>query len=127
MEKLLVLLKQFEALARGELQEMLLLAESRLYRGAISRAYYACLHAMQYLLAQKDIETKSHRQTHIEFRKHFVREGPFGKAESGLVDKLFKLRQHADYDPEYDIDEKGCLELFERTEQFVHTVLGDKH
>lgn len=122
MEKLLILQKSFRRRALEDLTEAKLLWESHFYVGAVSRAYYACLHAMQFLLAQKGIQTKKHQQTHTEFRKHFVKEGPLGKRESLLISRLFQLRQNCDYDPLFEIEPKEVENLLDSAEAFVQAI-----
>jgi uncharacterized protein (UPF0332 family) len=122
MEKFDILIDRYRRLADEDLREMQLLADSRLYRGAVSRAYYACYQAMHFLLVQQDVETKTHKQTHVEFRKRYVKDGPYGQHESQLIDMLFKMRQSADYDVQYEINEEQCLQLIDQAKQFVRTV-----
>lgn len=108
--------------ALEDLEQMQLLAGSRFFLGAVSRAYYACFHAMKYRLEQEGAQTKSHKQTQVEFRQRFIRNGPFTKSDSALIDQLFVLRQSSDYDPIFAIDEATCQALLARTIQFVRTV-----
>ena|SRR3989338_2283128 len=122
MENFLNLEKQYKARALENMQEAKLLADSHIYLGAASRAYYACLHTMHYHLIQKGIQTKTHKQTHTEFRKNFIRKGNFGKEESILIDQLFKLRQASDYDPLFSIEEATFKEIFRNAEKFVESV-----
>lgn len=122
MEELLILQKSYRKRALEDLTEAKLLWGSHFYVGAVSRAYYACLHAMQVLLTQKGIQTKKHKQAHTEFRKHFVKEGPFGKQESLLISRLFKLRQNCDYDPLFEIEPEEVGNLLNSAEDFVKAV-----
>lgn len=122
MEKLLILQESYRKRGLEDIAEADLLASSHFYLGAVSRSYYACLHAMHYLLAQKGIQTKTHKQTHTEFRKHFVKEGIFGKEESMLISDLFRLRQNCDYDPMFEITPSALKELLGRAKGFVEEV-----
>ena len=122
MDELVELQERYRQRALEDIKEVTLLADSYLYLGAISRAYYACLHAIHFLLAGKGIQTKSHKQAHSEFRRQFVKEGQYGKAESRLIDELFKLRQSSDYDPMFEVDEETITDLLQRAQQFVRQI-----
>lgn len=122
MEELLILQESYRKRALEDIAEAHLLISSHFYVGAVSRAYYGCLHAMHYLLAQKGIQTKTHKQAHTEFRKFFVKEGPFGKEESVLISDLFRLRQNCDYDPMFEIEPPALKELLNRARDFVEKV-----
>lgn len=122
MEELLILQESYRKRALEDIAEAHLLISSHFYVGAVSRAYYACLHAMHHLLAQKGIQTKTHKQTHTEFRKHFVKEGPFGKEESILINDLFKLRQNCDYDPMFDMEPSELRNLLQKAANFVERI-----
>jgi len=122
MEEYKVIRESYRKRALEDLKEAKLLWQSHLHVGAISRSYYACLHAIHFLLAKKGIQTKSHKQSHAEFRKLYVKDGPFSKKESLLITSLFNLRQNCDYDPLFQADPKEIEELLKQCEEFVDKV-----
>lgn len=123
MEELEVL-ESYRKRALEDLRESQLLLESHLYVGAISRGYYACFHAIKYLLLSIGVITKSHRHTLIEFRKHFVKERRYSVEDSALAERLFQLRQNADYDAVFEINEDKFRALLQAGEMFVKRVCG---
>lgn len=72
--------------------------------GTINRAYYAMFTAIQALLFERGVFTKSHNGAHNKFRELFIKTEIF---PIDLNDKLriaFELRQAVDYDFEDDTD-----------------------
>jgi uncharacterized protein (UPF0332 family) len=45
------------------------------YEAAVSRAYYAMLHAAQALLRARDLRYRKHGSVHAAFAEHFTRTG----------------------------------------------------
>ena len=64
---------------------------------AISRSYYAMLHAAKARLATKDIETDSHRGVAAMFGKHLVKTGELGAEQGRNLRRADAARQDADY------------------------------
>lgn len=64
----------YMAMAEECLREAHLLFNSKFYRGAAGRAYYAYFDAVRALLATKFIATKSHSDARNLFGDNFVKE-----------------------------------------------------
>ena len=67
-------------------------------RHAVSRAYYAAFHAVSAALVVVDAPAKSHKGTHSQFYREFVRAGRLPASDGQVLAALFQLRQDADYD-----------------------------
>ncbi len=63
-----------------------------------SRCYYAAFYSMKAALAERGVQTSSHKQTQVEFRKRFVKTGEIDKKYSKILAELFETRSKADYD-----------------------------
>jgi len=98
--------------------------ESHFYAAAISRSYYAVFYAMNALLIEKNISTKSHKQTAIEFRKQFIKTKILDMKYSNILDELFNVRMLCDYDAVPEIDEEKTHHLIELAQDFVEAVLS---
>lgn len=59
--------------------------------------YYSLFHYEKAIIASRSVYTKSHKQTHIEFRRLFVKEGLVPNEVSKLVNILQTARENADY------------------------------
>lgn len=75
-----------------------LLHEGGEYADAVSRAYYAMLHAARAVLLTKGLETKTHHGVSHQLNLHFVRAGTFPPTEARLLTRLQGEREAADYD-----------------------------
>lgn len=114
----------YRARAREELEASRSMLEGHFYAASISRAYYAVYYSMNALLIEMDIATKSHKQTAIEFRKHFIKTEKFEKKYSTILDQLFNVRMLSDYDATPEIDEEKTKHLLSLAEDFVENVLA---
>jgi uncharacterized protein (UPF0332 family) len=110
--------------AREELEASRAMLAGHFYAASISRAYYAVYYAISSLLVEKDIITKSHKQTAIEFRKQFIKTGQIERKYSGILDELFNSRMISDYDAIPEIDEKTVRHLLQEAHEFVQRVLS---
>ena len=106
-------------LAEDCLAQAKLLYENGFYRGVCSKAYYAYFDAVRALLMSKGITTQSHSSVRGVFSLHFVKDGPFTKQDSSVINELFMLRQTGDYEPDEDISEADALSAVETAAEFV--------
>ena len=74
-----------------------LLAGSRFYNDAMSRAYYAVLHYVRSLLLTEEIIPQSHHGAFVHFAKSFVKTGIMSAEFNRILGRLQKLREEADY------------------------------
>lgn len=123
MEEVKQLIEGYKKRSYEEIEASKLLAGSHLYAGAISRAYYACFYAINYLLFQEGIEVKTHKQVAIEFRKRFIKTNKLDKKFSRILDQLFNTRMLSDYDATIELEEEQVVHLIKLAEEFVHGTL----
>ena len=74
------------------------LVAAGLHADAVSRAYYGAYHMLRTLLLTEGLEPKTHRGAIHLFNVHFVLKGLFSSAHNGLLAKLQRSRELADYD-----------------------------
>ena len=115
--------------ARAELDladEELRAAESLLGDGlpriAVGRMYFAVFHAVRAQLYADGFEPRTHRGAQHLFNLHFVRTGRFEPATSGLIARLQKFREEADYAPAFVVDDRGAREELGGARRFVAQV-----
>ena len=115
--------------ARAELDladEELRAAEALLADGlahiAVGRMYFAVFHAVRAQLYAEGFEPRTHRGAQHLFNLHFVRTGRFEPATSGLIARLQKFREEADYAPAFAVDDEGAREDLEEAREFVKRI-----
>ena len=82
------------------LRAALLLAEADLYADAISRMYYAILHATTAALLSKGSDPATHRAARHLLNQHFVHTGEISREWLDYFERAMNNRRAADYDAE---------------------------
>ena len=106
-------------LADEELRAADALLADGLPRIAVGRMYFAVFHAVRAQLYAEGFEPRTHRGAQHLFNLHFVRTGRFEPTTSGLIARLQKFREEADYAPAFVIDDEGVREDLEAAREFV--------
>ncbi len=88
-------------------------------RVALTRAYFACFHAVRALLYAENIEPRTHEGALHLFNLHFVKPGRYEAATSRLLARLQKFREEADYADSFVIDDAGAREETAAARGFV--------
>lgn len=123
MEQSLKEAGDYETRARKEIAEAKDHLKREFLETAVSTAYYSCFYAIHSQLARLGVLAKSHKQTGIEFRRHFVRTGKMDKKYSKIWTELSKWRLTADYTAIPVIDNNKAAELVNQASDFVDTLL----
>lgn len=106
-------------LADEELRAADQLLATGLPRIALTRAYFACFHAVRSLLYADDLEPRTHKGTLHLFSLHHVKSGRFEPAAGRLLARLQKYREEADYGESFVVDEAGAREEIAAARAFV--------
>ena len=93
--------------------------ENGLYADAISRAYYAVMHAAKALLELQDITAESHEGVRNLFGYNVVISGLVERHWGGEIRELSELRMIADYNVEAVFTEPDGRSAYERAEAFL--------
>ena len=112
-------------LADEELRAAEALLADGLARIAVGRMYFAVFHAVRAQLYAEGFEPRTHRGAQHLFNLHFVRTGRFEPATSGLIARLQKFREEADYAPAFVVDDEGAREDLEAAREFVARIRAD--
>lgn len=99
-----------------------LLFANGLLSGAVSRLYYAVLHAVRALLLTKGIEARSHEGALRLLGLHFVKSGVFETRFSHFFSMLMKLREEADYNPAYTFSGEDFEDFRRKASDLLETV-----
>ena len=113
-------------LADEELRAAEALLAGGLPRIAVGRLYFAVFHAMRAQLYAEGFEPRTHRGAQHLFNLHFVRTGRFEPATSGLIARLQKFREEADYAPAFVVDDEGAREDLKAARDFYRCSRPDR-
>ena len=88
-------------------------------QNAVSRAYYAMMHAANAALALKDLQPKTHSGTQMLFNEHLVRPGHLDKQRGRDLARGQERRTSADYDVSKDVSESQAHDQCRRATAFL--------
>lgn len=114
----------YQERAKEDVVSARVMLQNHFYPAAVSRAYYAVFYGITALLLAMDIKPKTHKQLGIEFRKHFIRTGIIEAEYSGLLSRLTKARQRADYVASPDLTIEQVNTMVDQSEAFVEVLLN---
>lgn len=101
------------------------------YDACVNRAYYCVFYCEKVLLLTQGITTDSHKHTHNEFNRLFVKTEKFKKDTSKIIQELMQKRHMADYnetiflsdeDAEFALTE--AHKFLEMTKAYLETLSG---
>jgi uncharacterized protein (UPF0332 family) len=98
------------------------LLEGNRLEASCNRSYYAIFDAIQALLIDKDITTKSHQGAHTKFREIFIKTSLLPLQLSEILTESFSSRQGRDYDSDFEISKDDVKRIFTEATFFVKTV-----
>lgn len=78
-----------------------------------NRTYYAVFHAISAMLFVDGISTGTHKGTSIQFGKYYVLTGIFSRQDGILYGQLQTMREKADYQNVFSLDEKVGRDLIQ--------------
>lgn len=90
---------------------------------AANRFCYACFHAVQALFMARGISAHTHSGTISQFSIHFVKPHIVDVSCGSFLARLFQLRQKADYNCAYDIEEDEVREVQTLSHKFIQNVM----
>ncbi len=82
-----------------------------------NRLYYAVFHAVNAMLLIDGIQTGTHKGTSIQFGKSYVLTGIFRRQDGVLYGQLQAMREKADYQNVFTLEEEEGRELIETAEE----------
>lgn len=88
----------------------------------VNRAYYAAFRAASALLATRDLAFSKHGAVIAEFNRLFVNAEVVPRHLGRDLNRLFKLRQRADYDYRHDTNKRTATEAYEMARETVQAV-----
>lgn len=98
------------------------LTRDRCYADAISRAYYAILHAAKAALHVKEVTAESHAAVRRLFGLHLVKPGEIEPKWSAYLVESLDDRLAADYDVEISFSKEEARSECRRSREFLNRV-----
>ena len=108
--------------ANESLAAALLCLDNGLNADAISRAYYAVMHAAKAALEIRDVNADSHQGVRNQFGLHIVRLGLIEPVWGAEIGRLNTLRIVADYNAMSMITESDARDAYGSAEAFMNRV-----
>jgi len=99
-----------------------LLLEAGFCEDAVSRAYYAVLHAAKAALLARDIVTESHTVVRRLFGKELVQQGLLEKEWAMILAHEQDERASADYDVELSFSREVATQRVENSRRFLERI-----
>lgn len=109
-------------LADEFLHDAQLLLNEKSIRSAESRLYYSVFHAVRALLYKKEFYPKTHKGTIALFGKEILGNNLIDERFAKLLAKTFSLREKADYEPFFSVNEEEVELLIEEAEMFINEI-----
>ncbi len=82
-----------------------------------NRLYYAVFHAVNAMLLIDGISTGTHKGTSVQFGKSYILTGVFSRQDGVLYGQLQTMREKADYQNVFSLEEKEGRRLIESAEK----------
>ena len=115
--------------AMESLEEAILLSKANHWNTTANRLYYACFYAASAYLVANSLESFTHNGAKSSFNKYLIRTDLINREFGLIYNKLFNLRQEADYRDYRDLKKEDILPMLEEVRLLVQAIdqlLGNK-
>ncbi len=89
---------------------------------SVSRSYYAMFYAAEAALLDQGIDVKSHAGLINRFGETLVKDGPLAPSMGRDLSRVFKERQHSEYDVGDPMPEQQARNALETAQRFVERI-----
>lgn len=100
--------------------------ETKHYKDAVNRSYYAAFHAVRAVLAMEKIDFKRHKDVIAYFNKTYVATEIFEKTVGRMLAQLQLKREKSDYDDFYVVAKEeaetqyqNAVDIYESVRKFL--------
>ena len=108
--------------AESDLRVAKLLIQSKEYRTANNRVYYAIFHAISAVHALDEKAYKKHKDAIGNFNRDYIKTEIFPRDIGRKISRAEEIRHASDYDDFYMADKKETQELVEAAEELIRMV-----
>ena len=99
-----------------------ILASKKRWNSAANRLYYSCFYLVSAYLAKREIKATTHSGLKTNFNKELVKTGKVNKEDGKLFNKLFGIRQEADYEDFYAVEEEDIKPLVPKIKVLIKEI-----
>ena len=99
----------------------ILISEER-WNAAANRMYYACFYVVSAYLVFRDLNAVTHSGLKAAFNLELVKTGKIDRADGILFNRLFTIRQQADYEDFVNIQEMDVLPLIPKIKALIQEI-----
>jgi len=103
-------------------EDALLLIEKERWNSAANRLYYACFYIVSAYLALHNLKATTHAGLKATFNKELVKTGKIDRSEGVLFNKLFSLRQKADYEDFVEMQKADLSPMISTISELIEDV-----
>lgn len=96
--------------------------ETKHYKDAVNRSYYAAFHAVRAVLAMEKIDFKRHKDVIAYFNKTYVATEVFEKTIGRMLAQLQLKREKSDYDDFYVVSKEESETQYQNAETILKAV-----
>lgn len=104
------------------MDEVKILIENKKWNAAVNRLYYACYYAVTALLANQNLDAKTHAGVRQLFGLHFGKTGILPSDLAKFYSQIYDARQMGDYDDFLDFDEQETLLFIDPAQTLIQTI-----
>ena len=108
--------------AMDDLDTAKLLLDANKFKAANNRAYYACFHAVDAVLALEPVAFKKHKDTIAYFNKNYIHMEKFPKNIGRKISRLEIIRHKSDYDDFYLASKEETIEQVKNTRSVIEAI-----
>ena len=98
------------------------LIDNEFYNSAVNRLYYSVFYAVNALLVKNEITARTHSGIKQQFSLHFIKNKKLNVKYGILLSDLFDLRQKADYDNLFEIEDAAIVSLLEPVKNMIDEI-----
>lgn len=99
-----------------------LLASQNSWNSAANRFYYACFYIISAYLAKKELKATTHSGLKATFNRVLVKTGKVSPEDGKLFNKLFGIRQEADYEDFVVIEKEDLKPLIPKIKELIDEI-----
>lgn len=118
--------------AEDTLEDAETILKMNMVLAAVNRTYYGVFYCISALLITEDVVSKTHQGAQIKFNELFIKTDKLPRKLSDWAKKAEGLRQSADYDITYEINNeevnealRNALEFYNLAKIFIRQLIAD--
>ncbi|MDE6227882.1 MAG: HEPN domain-containing protein [Muribaculaceae bacterium] len=89
-----------------------------------NRIYYSVFHAINAMLLIDGIKTSTHKGVSVLFGKYYILQGIFSRQDGMLYGKLQSMREKADYQNVFHLEEEAGIQLIKEAEAMRQRIVN---